>query len=33
MADFRLRSLYNHYGYAPYWGAGYMYPLGLGGMF
>ena len=21
-------SIYNHYGYAPYWGAGYMYPRG-----
>jgi sporulation protein YlmC with PRC-barrel domain len=23
-------SLYNYYGYAPYWGAGYMYPMGVG---
>ena len=23
-------SLYNYYGYAPYWGAGYMYPMGIG---
>lgn len=22
-------SLYSHYGYAPYWGAGYMYPVGM----
>jgi len=22
-------SIYGHYGYAPYWGAGYMYPIGL----
>jgi sporulation protein YlmC with PRC-barrel domain len=22
-------SVYSHYGYAPYWGAGYMYPGGL----
>jgi sporulation protein YlmC with PRC-barrel domain len=25
-------SLYNYYGYAPYWGSGYMYPLGGVGM-
>lgn len=25
-------SLYGYYGYAPYWGAGYMYPLGLWGV-
>ena len=23
-------SIYSHYGYAPYWGAGYMYPIGMG---
>ena len=23
-------SIYGHYGYAPYWGAGYMYPAALG---
>lgn len=23
-------NLYNYYGYAPYWGAGYMYPMGIG---
>lgn len=22
-------SIYSHYGYAPYWGGGYMYPSGL----
>ena len=22
-------SIYGHYGYAPYWGAGYRYPVGL----
>lgn len=22
-------SIYGHYGYAPYWGAGYRYPIGL----
>ncbi|HEY5186416.1 MAG TPA: PRC-barrel domain-containing protein [Actinomycetes bacterium] len=22
-------SIYSHYGYAPYWGEGYMYPAGL----
>ncbi len=22
-------SIYSHYGYAPYWGAGYMYPMDL----
>lgn len=22
-------SIYNHYGYAPYWGGGYIYPMGL----
>ena len=22
--------VYSHYGYAPYWGAGYMYPIGTG---
>lgn len=25
-------SIYKYYGYAPYWGAGYKYPLGLWGM-
>ncbi|MET3808486.1 sporulation protein YlmC with PRC-barrel domain [Nakamurella sp. UYEF19] len=25
-------SLYNYYGYGPYWGAGYVYPLGFGGI-
>jgi sporulation protein YlmC with PRC-barrel domain len=25
-------GLYDYYGYAPYWGAGYMYPLGGMGM-
>jgi sporulation protein YlmC with PRC-barrel domain len=25
-------SLYNYYGYGPYWGAGYAYPRGWGGM-
>ncbi len=23
-------GLYNYYGYSPYWGAGYMYPAGMG---
>ncbi|OFE18366.1 hypothetical protein BA895_12080 [Humibacillus sp. DSM 29435] len=23
-------SIYNHFGYEPYWGAGYLYPVGLG---
>ncbi|PZS28053.1 MAG: PRC-barrel domain-containing protein [Pseudonocardiales bacterium] len=23
-------SVYGHYGYAPFWGGGYMYPMGLG---
>lgn len=23
-------GLYNYYGYAPFWGAGYMYPMGVG---
>ncbi len=23
-------SLYNYYGYGPYWGAGYAYPMGMG---
>ncbi len=23
-------SLYGYYGYSPYWGAGYMYPMGIG---
>lgn len=22
-------SIYNHYGYTPFWGGGYMYPMGL----
>lgn len=25
-------SIYDHYGYTPYWGVGYMYPGYLGGM-
>ncbi len=25
-------SIYSHYGYQPYWGAGYMYPLALTGL-
>lgn len=25
-------SIYSNYGYAPYWGPGYIYPLGLWGM-
>ena len=25
-------SIYDHYGYAPYWGASYVYPMGLWGM-
>ena len=24
-------SIYTHYGYAPFWGGGYMYPMGLVG--
>ncbi|MEO7060237.1 MAG: PRC-barrel domain-containing protein [Lapillicoccus sp.] len=24
-------SIYTHYGYAPFWGGGYMYPMGLEG--
>lgn len=23
-------GMYNHYGFLPYWGPGYMYPMGLG---
>ena len=23
-------SIYSNYGYAPYWGSGYLYPIGLG---
>ncbi len=31
LADDRVyhASLYTHYGYAPYWGMGYMYPMGM----